>query len=164
MKTSQGFPPVAGSDARVLILGSMPSVASLEAAQYYAFTRNAFWRIMGDLFGAGPELTYPQRLEQLVAQRVALWDVIAECHRPGSLDASIAEGSLQTNDFATFFRRHPSIIRVAFNGQTAARLFRQRVRPVLEREFEYLTLPSTSPAHAAKSYAQKLEAWSALRT
>jgi hypoxanthine-DNA glycosylase len=164
MTQSQGFPPVSAPDAHVLILGSMPGVASLEAAQYYAFPRNVFWRIMGELFGAGPELVYQARLDKLVACHIALWDVIAECRRPGSLDASIAEDGLITNNFAGFFDRHPSITRVAFNGQTAARLFRKKVQFSLAREFEYLTLPSTSPAHAAKSYAQKLEAWSVLRT
>jgi hypoxanthine-DNA glycosylase len=162
MKLSQGFPPVCAPDARVLILGSMPGVTSLEAAQYYAFPRNAFWRIMGALFGAGPELDYRARLEKLVANRIALWDVIAECHRPGSLDTSIAEDGLVVNDFTSFFGRHPAITHVAFNGQTAAKLFRRQVRPGLVREFEYLTLPSTSPAHAARAYAQKLEAWAVL--
>jgi hypoxanthine-DNA glycosylase len=163
MTQSQGFPPVSAPDAQVLILGSMPGVASLQAAQYYAFPRNAFWRIMGDLFGAGPELEYQARLERLLASRVALWDVIAECRRPGSLDSSIAEDGLVTNDFAGFFDQHPLITRVAFNGQTAAKLFRKKVKPGLAREFEYLTLPSTSPAHAALDYAAKLEAWSVLK-
>ena len=164
MTQSQGFPPVSAPDAHVLILGSMPGVASLEAAQYYAFPRNAFWRIMGELFGAGPELEYQARLERLRASRVALWDVIAECRRPGSLDSSIAEDSLVANDFGAFFARHRSITRVAFNGQTAAKLFGKKVRPGLTREFEYLTLPSTSPAHASMSYARKLEVWAALRS
>ena len=164
MTQSQGFPPVSASDARVLILGSMPGRASLDAVQYYAFRHNAFWRIMGELFGAGPELDYRARLEKLITSRVALWDVIAECQRPGSLDSSITADSLVTNDFDAFFDRHPAITRVAFNGQTAARLFKQQVRPGLVREFEYLTLPSTSPAHASKSYAQKFEAWSVLKT
>ena len=163
MTKSQGFPPVSAPDAQLLILGSMPGVASLEAAQYYAFPRNAFWRIMGELVGAGPELEYQARLERLLASRVALWDVIAECRRPGSLDSSIAGDGLVTNDFTEFFDRHPSITRVAFNGQTAAKLFRKKVRPGLEREYEYLNLPSTSPAHAALDYAAKLEAWSVLR-
>jgi hypoxanthine-DNA glycosylase len=163
MNMSQGFPPVSAPDARVLVLGSMPGTASLQAVQYYAFPRNAFWRIMGELFGAGPELDYPARLEKLVASRIALWDVIATCQRPGSLDSSIAVDGLVTNDFARFFDHHPAITRVAFNGQTAARLFRKMVQPGLALKLEYLTLPSTSPAHAALDYAAKLEAWSVLK-
>ena len=163
MKLSQGFAPVARPDARMLILGSMPGVASLEATQYYAFRRNVFWKIMGDLFGAGPELEYSDRLQKLTSNHIALWDVITSCHRPGSLDSAISEDGLATNDFNSFFRQHPRITHIYFNGQKAAGLFKKRVQPNLERNFEYLALPSTSPAHAAKNYAAKLRAWSVIR-
>ena len=162
MKLLQGFPPVAAPDARVLILGSMPGVASLEATQYYAFQRNVFWKIMGDLFAAGPELDYLTRLRRLVGHHIALWDVIANCHRPGSLDSAIAEDRMVTNDFDSFFRQHPHIDHVYFNGQKAASLFSKKVIPGLERHFEYQALPSTSPAYAAKNYAAKLKAWSVI--
>ena len=163
MKLSQGFAPVARPDARMLILGSMPGVASLEAMQYYAFPRNVFWKIMGDLFGAGPELGYPDRLQKLTSNHIALWDVIANCHRPGSLDSAISEDGLVTNDFNNFFKQHPHITHVYFNGQKAAGLFKKKVLPGLESHHEYLALPSTSPAHAAKNYAAKLRAWSVIR-
>jgi len=163
-KLSQGFAPVAGADARLLILGSMPGVASLEATRYYAFPRNAFWKIMGDLFAAGPELDYPSRLQKLIENHIALWDVIEACHRPGSLDAAISESGLATNDFNGFFEQYPRITRVYFNGQKAAGLFKKKVAPGLTGLYKYHTLPSTSPAHAAKGYTAKLEAWSVLRT
>jgi len=162
-KLSQGFAPVARPDARLLILGSMPGVASLEAARYYAFPRNTFWKIMGDLFAAGPELDYPSRLKKLMENHIALWDVIEACHRPGSLDAAISESGLATNDFSGFFELHPDITHVFFNGQKAAGLFNKKVVPALKGHYTYLTLPSTSPAHAAKNYANKLKAWSVLR-
>ena len=163
MKLLRGFDPVARPDARKLILGSMPGTASLEAAQYYAFPRNAFWKIMGELYGAGPELDYPARLQVLGDNRIALWDVISACHRPGSLDSAISEDGMATNDFNGFFARQPQINHVYFNGQKAAGLFKKKVLPGLDRELSYTTLPSTSPAHAAKGYAAKLEAWSVLR-
>ena len=163
MDLSQGFAPVSRSDARLLILGSMPGAASLEASEYYAFARNAFWKIMGELFGARPELDYTARMQKLVGCQIALWDVIGRCHRPGSLDSAIAVDGMVTNDFEDFFARHPRISQVYFNGQTAARLFLQKVHPLLQKEFVYHTLPSTSPAHAARSYAEKLEAWSVVR-
>jgi len=157
----QGFPPVAAPGARLLILGSMPGKASLDAARYYAHPRNAFWRIMGDLLGAGPEVAYPQRLEKLTAAGIALWDVMAACERKGSLDADIVGATIRPNDFPAFFAEHPAIAKVFFNGAAAEASFRRLVLPALgNRRLQLLRLPSTSPAHAASSYADKLAAWS----
>ncbi len=162
-KLSQGFAPVARPDARLLILGSMPGVASLEAAQYYAFPRNVFWKIMGDLFAVESELDYLARLQKLGENYIALWDVIESCHRPGSLDSAISEAGMATNDFNGFFKQHPHITHVYFNGQNAAGLYKKTVLPGLTGHYEYHVLPSTSPAHAAKNYAAKLEAWSVIK-
>ena len=150
------FGPVADRRSRVLILGTMPGVASLAARQYYAHPRNVFWDIMGDLFGAGRDLPYRRRLAVLRRAGVALWDVVAECERPGSLDAAIRHE--RANDLAGLLRRCPRIEAVLFNGQPAARLFRRHVRD-LPRPLRLLILPSTSPAHAARSRAQKRRAW-----
>ena len=163
MKLSLGFNPVARPDARVLILGSMPGVASLEATEYYAFPRNVFWKIMGDLFGAYPQLGYISRLQKINENHIALWDVIQTCHRPGSLDSAISDEGMETNDFKGFLKKHPHINHVYFNGQKAAGLFKKRVAPGLAGQYEYCVLPSTSPANAATSYAAKLEAWSVLK-
>jgi TDG/mug DNA glycosylase family protein len=163
MKLSQGFAPVTTPDARALILGSMPGVASLEATQYYAFERNVFWKIMGELFGVDPQLDYSLRLQKLKENRIALWDVIQSCHRPGSLDSAISEEGMETNDFNGFFKTHPHISHVFFNGQKAAGLFKKKVLPGLAGQFEYCVMPSTSPANAATSYAVKLEKWSVLK-
>ena len=163
MAAIQSFPPVAAPDARRLILGSMPGEASLSAGQYYAHPRNAFWRIMGDLLGAGPVLSYPERLARLTAVGIALWDVVADCERSGSLDAAIVRESVQANDFRRFFVEHPGIERVFFNGAAAESLFRRHVLPGLNgMPIELYRLPSTSPAHAARGYAEKLAAWSVI--
>src|SRR5574343_772220 len=114
MVTIRSFPPVAAPDARRLILGSMPGEASLSAGQYYAHPRNAFWRIMGDLLGAGPALPYPARLARLTAAGIALWDVVADCERRGSLDAAIVRESVQANNFRHFFAEHPGIEQIFF--------------------------------------------------
>ena len=161
---SEGFKAVALPNERLLILGSMPGVASLEAAQYYAFPRNVFWKIMGELFAADPKLDYPSRLQKLTENHVALWDVIEACHRLGSLDSAISKSGLVTNNFQIFFNQHPHITHVFFNGQKAAGLFMQKVAPGLAVHLSYHTLPSTSPANATKNYAAKLEAWSVLKT
>jgi hypoxanthine-DNA glycosylase len=163
MPLSHGFPPVADPSARVLVLGSLPGKASLEAQEYYANKQNAFWRIMGDLFGAGPAIPYARRLESLRAAKIALWDVIAAGERAGSLDADIVKSSVFANDFSAFFALHRNIHHIFFNGAAAEAAFRRHVLPGLQgASLQLIRLPSTSPAHAASSYAEKLAAWSAL--
>ncbi|MGD9637362.1 MAG: DNA-deoxyinosine glycosylase [Pirellulales bacterium] len=104
-----GLPPIAALDARVLVLGSMPSVASLAKQKYYGHPQNAFWRIMGELFGAGLELSYEERTRQLQEHRIAVSDVLHACERPGSLDTAIRRDSEIANDFCTFLDRHQQI-------------------------------------------------------
>jgi TDG/mug DNA glycosylase family protein len=159
MNTSKirGFSPVAASDARVLILGTMPGVASLKAGQYYAHPRNAFWKIMGELVGAGPDKSYEQRLRILKANGIALWDVLEACVRPGSLDAKIEEE--RHNDFARFFAEHPEISHVGLNGGTAARLFKKYPARDCLPDLTVVPLPSTSPAYAAMDFETKCAAW-----
>jgi hypoxanthine-DNA glycosylase len=156
---------VARRDARLLVLGSLPGVRSIQAQQYYAQPRNAFWRIMGDLAGAGPQLDYAARLRQLKQRRIALWDVAAAAVRPGSLDSAIVHASVQANDFGAFLAEHRHIALICFNGAKAAELYRRLVMPGLAEPYASiptLRLPSTSPAHAGMTYAHKLAAWSAI--
>jgi hypoxanthine-DNA glycosylase len=145
----------------VLVLGSMPSVASLAAGEYYAHPRNVFWPIAAELFGFDARAPYAKRRAALRAADIALWDVVASCRRPGSLDAAIVERSIRANDFAAFLRRHPRITRVCFNGRRAADAWRRHVAPQLPpaRKLDYRLLPSTSPANAGMGYLRKLAHW-----
>lgn len=164
--TVRSLPPALGPSPRALVLGSMPGVASLRAGQYYAHPRNAFWPLMQALFGVDAAAAYAARLRALGAAGVALWDVLAECERPGSLDSAIAPASIAVNDIAALLRRAPTLRVIALNGGAAARLFDRHVAPKLgeaTRRIDLLRLPSTSPAHAARTFAQKVEAWRALR-
>ena len=161
-----GFPYSANSDAKILILGSMPSQKSLAADQYYAHPRNAFWGIMAELFRFDTELEYLERLRLLRENRVALWDVAHACVRPGSLDQAIQMETVVANDFNTFFGSHRNINAVFLNGRKAAELYRRLVLPGLTSPCADLprhTLPSTSPAHAALSWAEKSKAWKIVR-
>ncbi|WP_025135509.1 DNA-deoxyinosine glycosylase [Achromobacter sp. DH1f] len=157
----QGFAPVAAADARILILGSMPGIASLKQTRYYAHPRNAFWPIAAQVLGFDPAADYPHRLRALQHARIALWDVLQTCERPGSLDAAIRLDTLVPNDFAAFFQAHPHVVRICFNGTKAAALYRRHVLPQLAcgRSLQYLDLPSTSPAHAAARFEEKLAVW-----
>lgn len=159
------FPPIIGAQARLLILGSMPGEASLRLDQYYGHGRNAFWPILCELLSVPIDSDYASRVAALEANRIALWDVIAACERPGSMDADIRPGSVRVNDFAALFEAHPGIQCIAFNGGTAEREFHRRVLPNLnsvQQQIKRLKLPSTSPAYARMPFAAKLAAWRSL--
>ncbi len=157
-QSSIGFAPIAAPDARILILGTLPSRRSLELSEYYAHPRNAFWRIMGELVGA--EGDYPARCRALTDAGIAVWDVLRSSVRPGSLDADIRMDTARPNDFAGFFARHPGVRRVGLNGRKAEDMYRRLVLPELDTASqELVSLPSTSPAHAAMTFDKKLEIW-----
>ncbi len=155
------FAAVATPSAKVLVLGSMPGAASLRAQQYYAHPRNSFWPIMASVVGIDASAPYPQRVAALTEAGVAVWDVLRNCVRPGSLDSSIAAGTRVPNDFQSFFDAHPGIGLVCFNGGEAQQSFNRLVLPGLRASgLRYVRLPSTSPAHAL-AFSQKLAAWRA---
>jgi double-stranded uracil-DNA glycosylase len=142
----------------------MPGAASLAAQQYYAHPQNQFWTIMERLCGVLRALPYASRVQQLTQQRVALWDVLQSCVRRGSLDAAIEHASAIPNDLPQLLRAHPGIARVCCNGGTAYRALMRYFGPQLQREFprlQCLQLPSSSPAHAGMSLAEKLVRWQA---
>lgn len=152
-----GFPPVVDANTRVLILGSLPGEASLAIRQYYGNPRNAFWRLMEGVLGVAlVPLDYEARLATLLAHGVGLWDVIAEADRPGSLDAAIRDPA--ANDLMQLVKTLPALRAVAFNGGTAAKLGGR----LIGQRLPTIALPSSSPAHAARTFDQKAQAWSAL--
>ena len=158
------FPAIAQKDARILILGSMPGEESLRLGQYYGHRRNSFWFIMGELFQFDPDVEYRQRVRKLQENHVALWDVMHTCVRQGSLDSAIRSDTIVANDFEEFFTSHPDIKTVFFNGKKAEQEYRKRVLPYLShKHLQYHALPSTSPAMASLSRAQKLQCWSIIR-
>jgi len=150
--------PVGSTDARLLILGSLPGEASLRAQRYYAHPQNQFWRLLSAAIGedlAG--LEYEQRLARLAARRIALWDVVGEARRSGSLDGAIREAT--TNQLLDYVTTHPRLRAIAFNGQTAARLGRAALGDV--DNLLLIDLPSSSPAYTLP-FAWKVERWAEL--
>jgi hypoxanthine-DNA glycosylase len=161
----QGLAPLYQSNAKILILGSMPGQASLDSQQYYGHPRNQFWPLLEQLFGIDASLAYPNRCQQALAAQVALWDVIGSCQRAGSLDSAIVGRSIRFNPLLELCQQLPDLQQIWLNGGKAAQSFRQYQRQlpdcwpdpkILIRE-----LPSTSPAHASLSFAEKLALWEA---
>jgi len=158
-----GFPPVAGKDPKVLIIGSMPSVRSLEKQQYYGHPRNHFWEIVFRILGRPLPEEYPARIEALKSSGIALWDAISHCRRDGSLDQAIEEEVF--NDIDGFIRRYPGLRLVVFNGRKAEQAFRSGIRQRnaegIERSCRFLRLPSTSPipTRTHRNLNDKLEDW-----
>lgn len=161
MTLVSSFPPLADPSARILILGSMPGVASLNAGQYYAHPRNHFWAIMCDLFRQPPILSYQDRCRLLADHHIAVWDVLSCCTRQGSLDSAIRDEI--ANDFNGFLALHPHVHHIFFNGAKAASCFGRLVRPNLNdhlfKNLVFTTLPSTSPANASYSFIRKRDVW-----
>ena len=131
MAAIRGFPPISRPDARILILGSMPSRESLAQKRYYAHPRNSFWPIVGGVFGL-TDTDYQKRADQLTGKGVAVWDVLKTCFRSGSLDSQIDDRSIVANDFQRFFANHPDVSRIFFNGAKAESLYLKHVLPGLE--------------------------------
>ena len=154
--TLRGFPPVIDSNVERLILGSFPSEASLAAGQYYAHPRNQFWRLLAELLGEPlTQMPYRQRVQRVLAHRLGIWDVLDACDREGSADAAIR--NQKANRFTRLHRLAPRLTTVAFNGQAAGRF----ASDFAAEGFLTTILPSSSPAHAGRSFEQKLAVWRA---
>ena len=150
--------PVGARDALLLILGSLPGDASLRAQRYYAHPQNQFWRLLGTAIGEDlASVPYDDRLSRLTSRGIALWDVVGEARRHGSLDGAIRGAT--PNRLAEYVATHPRLRAVAFNGKTAARLGRMALTGL--SGLETVELPSSSPAYTI-AFADKLDKWSAL--
>lgn len=159
--TDIAFPPVVAGSPRILILGSMPGRRSLTEQQYYAHPRNAFWPIIRRFFGLPEHTSYEQCCRSLTVRKIALWDVLAECTRPGSLDQHIDPASIVVNDFEAFLRRCSSVEKILFNGGKAAELFQRHALPLISHPdaLSLIRLPSTSPANAGMRFEEKYQHW-----
>ena len=160
-----GFEPIISINAKILILGSMPSTTSINLQQYYGHPRNAFWPIMSALLNDHRDQSYSSRKSWLMNNYIAVWDVLQQCQRSGSLDANINATTAKTNDFTSLYKKYPTIKQIFFNGKLAEKLYTQHVLPTLGNQHSYLEyhyLPSTSPAYATLKLEQKLEAWKAI--
>ena len=155
-----GLPVLLPENPKVLILGSMPSVKSLEIQAYYGNPRNHFWRILFQLFDEEELVDYEDKVSWLKSKGIGLWDTIGSCVRKGSLDANIKDE--RPNDIQSLVRENPTIHLIGCNGTKSYQVFRKYI--CLDEQFDkvkVIQLPSTSPipGRYTKSFAEKVEAW-----
>ena len=149
------FPPIINKDSEILILGSIPGVKSLEMQQYYAHPQNKFWRIIFEIFSEEFTSDYSERIKILEKHHIALWDVIDNCERKGSLDSEIRNE--EANKIGELLHNFPNIKAIFCNGQKSYK----NLLKILPNDFHLpiIALPSTSPAHASLTYEEKLISW-----
>ncbi len=159
----ESFKPVINEESKVLILGSMPGIMSLDKVEYYGNPRNHFWRIIFDLFNEPLQEEYEKKISFILNHGIALWDVIENCERRGSLDVNIKNE--QPNDLPGLLRIYPGIQAVVFNGGKAHDIYRKRIGFHHVPAIDYIKLPSTSPipGRNIKTYDEKLESWKVVR-
>ncbi|WP_243450280.1 DNA-deoxyinosine glycosylase [Desulfosporosinus sp. Sb-LF] len=150
------FQPIVDERSRVLILGSMPGIESLRLQQYYANPRNQFWKLIYSLFDLEPCEAYEERVSFIKGKQIALWDVIENCYREGSLDSNIREEKV--NDFSGLFKAYPGIKIVMFNGGKAYETYKKRIGFGAIPNLTFQRLTSSSPANT-KRYVEKLREW-----
>ena len=159
MPVKLGLPPIARSDARLFILGSLPGDASLAAQRYYAHPTNQFWRLLGQAIGEELQpLAYDERLERLAVRRIGLWDVIASASRRGSLDQAIRDA--EHNRIEHLLHDFADLAAIAFNGSTASAIGRKLIGAP-PRGLRLLDLPSSSAANTT-AFNDKARLWAAL--
>ena len=156
---SFSFPPIAGSNSRLLVLGTMPGKTSLEINEYHGYKHNTFWKIMFDIFETDFSNSYLIKKNLLITNRIAIWDTLRYCVRKGSLDSDIKKEI--PNDFNYFFQNHNEITDIVFNGIASSKYYKKYVH--LNNRFSFHILPSTSPANAGKSYHEKLAEWKIIK-
>lgn len=142
-----GFPPIVDEQCRVLVLGSMPSVVSLERQQYYGHKQNYFWPMLFSLLEEPYSDDYSKKKDLLLRHHIALWDVLASCEREGSLDSNITDEV--PNPIGQLLTDYPSIRYILFNGGKAYQSFKKYF-PDLLKQIAWQQMPSTSPAHTMK--------------
>lgn len=150
--------PVYDANSQILILGSFPSVKSREQQFFYGHKQNRFWHVMAQVLDCEIPETTEQKRAMLLANHVAVWDVIASCEITGSSDASIRD--VKPNDLSCILSG-ADIRAIYTNGSKAYELYRKYIYPVNGR-MAY-PLPSTSPANAGYSLEQLVEKWSVIR-
>lgn len=148
------IPPFCEKDAEILILGSFPSVKSREIGFFYGHKQNRFWDVLSVLFCCVKPSTIEEKKKLLRNNKVALWDVVAECEIVGSADSKLSV--IKENDIEELIK-NTGIKRIFTNGKKASALYNQYVLP--KTGLCDICLPSTSPANAIYTMEKLIEKW-----
>ena len=154
----KSFEPLINNSSKVLILGSMPGIKSLEAQEYYAHPQNRFWKIMAVLCNY-PNLDkkdYKVKTKTLLDNKFALWDTIKSCYRDGSLDSNIQ--NIKQTDIKSLLKKYPNIKKICCNGAKSYSLFKKFSNDI-PSDIQVLAMPSTSPANAKFTFEKLLKEW-----
>jgi len=154
------FLPIVDERSRILILGSMPGVESLRLQQYYGNPRNQFWKLLYEIFETQASQVYEEKVSFVKHEKIAVWDVIGNCYREGSLDSNIREEKV--NDFSALFETYPDIKTVIFNGGKAYETYKKWIGFSVSSNLTFHKLTSSSPANT-KKYEEKLRDWSVIK-
>ncbi len=152
------FPPIIDKNSKILILGSIPGAKSLEKQEYYGHPQNKFWKIIFELFNEEFTENYTDKIDVLIRNHIALWDVLDSCERKGSLDSEIKNE--EANPILELLEKHEKISAIFCNGGKSFKALQQ----ILGKNFKIpiILLPSTSPLHTI-SFAEKLEKWKIIK-
>ena len=154
MSACKSFAPIADEDSRILILGSMPGIKSLEQQEYYAHPQNRFWRLLALLLQEEVPQDYAAKQALLHKHHVALWDTLGYCERDGSLDSNIKNEA--PNAVVELAGELPHLQAVVCNGGAA---FKKYFAKKMPERVQVFYLPSTSPANARLRLENLAEHW-----
>ncbi|MBQ7121399.1 MAG: DNA-deoxyinosine glycosylase [Clostridia bacterium] len=152
------IPPLFNAQSETLILGSFPSVKSREAAFFYGHPQNRFWAVIAAVFESEKPLTVEAKKELILSNKLALWDVIAQCEIEGSADSTITD--VKANDLSVILE-NSSVRQIFVNGKTAEKYYNKYTYP--KTGIKAVCLPSTSPANAAWSLERLVDAWRVIK-
>ncbi|MRJ02131.1 MAG: DNA-deoxyinosine glycosylase [Epsilonproteobacteria bacterium] len=157
-RLSHPFPPIIDGGSRILILGTFPSITSLQENFYYSHPQNQFWRLLAGVLDHPLPQSVEEKRDLLRRNGIALWDMVASCRREGSLDSALRD--VEVNDIEGLLKEYPSIEALFFTGRKSEALYNSHFSHL---EIPTFYLPSPSPANRQLNFEEKLKKWSILR-
>lgn len=164
MKTIQSlhvtheFPPVYDMDCEILILGSIPSPKSREAAFYYGHPQNRFWKVLAAVYEEKVPECIEEKEQMVLSHHIALWDALEACDICGASDSSIKNP--EPADIPALLKK-TKICRIYTTGGAAYKFYQKYNYP--RTGIEAVKLPSTSPANCAFSLEKLVKAYQVIR-